>query len=62
MVDAEVYVDRIDILSDIRAAHRRDATTADGESFAETVSEYLQAVMSYEGSPRQSHGKGKRKK
>ena len=45
--------DLIGILSDIREAHRQDATTAEGESAAEAVSEYLQTAMSYEGSPQE---------
>lgn len=36
--------DLIDILSDIREAHKQDVTTADGESAAEAVSKYLQSA------------------
>lgn len=49
--------DLIDILNDIREAHRQDATTADGESAAEAVSEYLQTAMSYEGSPQEKQAR-----
>lgn len=49
--------DLIDILSDVREAHRQDATTADEESAAETVSEYLQTAMSYEGSPQEKQAR-----
>ena len=49
--------DLLDILSDVREAHRQDATTADEESAAETVSEYLQTAMSYEGSPQEKQAR-----
>ena len=49
--------DLIGILSDIREAHRQDATTAEGESAAEAVSEYLQTAMSYEGSPQEKQAR-----
>lgn len=49
--------DLIGILSDIREAHRQDATTADGESAAEAVSEYLQTAMNYEGSPQEKQAR-----
>lgn len=49
--------DLIGILSDIREAHRQDATTADGESAAEAVSEYLQGAMNYEGSPQEKQAR-----
>ena len=49
--------DLIDILSDIRETHRQDTTTADGESAAEAVSEYLQTAMSYEGSPQEKQAR-----
>lgn len=49
--------DLIGILSDIRDAHRQDATTADGESSAKTVSEFLQTAMSYEGSPKEKQAR-----
>ena len=49
--------DLIGILSDIREAHRQDATTADGESAAEAVSEYLQTSMNYEGSPQEKQAR-----
>ena len=49
--------DLIGILSDIREAHRQDATTADGESVAEAVSEYLQTAMSYEGSSQEKQAR-----
>lgn len=48
--------DLIGILSDIREAHKQDATTADGKSAAEAVSEYLHA-MSYEGSPQEKQAR-----
>lgn len=44
----------IDIPSNIWEFHKRDATTADGESATETVSEYLQTTISYEGSPQKT--------
>ena len=49
--------DLIEILSDIREAHRQDTTTADGESTAEAVNEYLQTAMSYEGSPQEKQAR-----
>ena len=49
--------DLIGILSDIREAHKQDSTTADGESSAEAVSEYLQTAMSYEGSPQEKQAR-----
>ena len=49
--------DLISILSDIREAHKQDATTADGESAAKAVSEYLQTAMSYEGSPQEKQAR-----
>ncbi len=49
--------DLIGILSDTREAHRQDATTAEGESAAEAVSEYLQTAMSYEGSPQEKQAR-----
>ena len=49
--------DLIGILSDIREAHKQDATTADEESTAEAVSEYLQTAMSYEGSPQEKQAR-----
>ena len=49
--------DLIGILSDIRKAHKQDATTADGKSAAEAVSEYLQTAMSYEGSPQEKQAR-----
>lgn len=49
--------DLIDILSDIREAHKQDVTTADGESAAEAVSKYLQSAMSYEGSPQEKQAR-----
>ena len=49
--------DLISILSDVREAHKQDATTADGESAAKAVSEYLQTAMSYEGSPQEKQAK-----
>ena len=49
--------DLIGILSDIREAHRQDITTADGESAAEAVREYLQTAMSYEGSPQEKQAR-----
>ena len=49
--------DLISILSDIREAHKQDATTADGKSAAEAVSEYLQTAMSYEGSPQEKQAR-----
>ena len=49
--------DLIGILSDIRETHRQDTTTADGESAAEAVSEYLQTAMSYEGSPQEKQAR-----
>ena len=49
--------DLISILSDIREAHKQDATTADGESAAKAVSEYLQTALSYEGSPQEKQAR-----
>ena len=49
--------DLISILSDIREAHKQDATTADGKSAAEAVSKYLQTAMSYEGSPQEKQAR-----
>ena len=49
--------DLAEILNDIRKAHRKDATTADGDSAAEAVSEYLQTVMSFEGSPQEKQAR-----
>ena len=49
--------DLVSILSDIRKAHKQDATTADGKSAAEAVSEYLQTAMSYEGSPQEKQAR-----
>ena len=49
--------DLIDVLSDIREAHKQDATTADGESAAKAVSKYLQTAMSYEGSPQEKQAR-----
>ena len=49
--------DLIGILSDIRETHKQDATTADGESAAEAVSEYLKTAMSYEGSSQEKQAR-----
>lgn len=49
--------DLIGILSDIRETHKQDTTTADGESVAEAVREYLQTAMSYEGSPQEKQAR-----
>ena len=49
--------DLIDIPLDIREVHRKDATTADGKSAAEAVSEYLQTAMSYESSPQEKQAR-----
>ena len=49
--------DLVSILSDIREAHKQDATTADGESAAKAVSEYLQTALSYEGSPQEKQAR-----
>ena len=54
---AELSDDLVSILSDIRKAHKQDATTADGKSAAEAVSEYLQTAMSYEGSPQEKQAR-----
>ena len=49
--------DLIDILSDIRENHKKDATTADGDSAAEAVSEYLQTAVGFEGSPQEKQAR-----
>ena len=49
--------DLIGILSDIRETHKQDVTTADGESAAEAVSEYLKTAMSYEGSSQEKQAR-----
>ena len=45
------------ILSDIREAHRKDATTADEDSPAAEAGRRLQEAMSYEGSPQEKQAR-----